>query len=375
MQSVKTTGFPARRPAQTVNNQAEISSRFSFHLAFTTEPPLMIGNDRILVTTGRTEDLSKASTEIVHLSSNLVNDDAIGIKPPSDTIPDNVEHAVGGIFSDGTTVICGGRTIVSSLADYPEVKDNCLALGWQKPFVRMNRKRWKSSSIMWNDNNGKEVLWITGGASDFSIEDPDFYSLRSTEMVTFSGSTEFGPDLPGPLEQHCLVRLNDTTALLTGGYIWTSNWALSDESLKETHYFSLNATWTDGPKLLETRQNHACGVLLDQESLQMVVIVAGGFSLDTTECLQVAYQQQSQWIPGEKLPFWLSGATGISTLDNMYLVLVGGVNQYSNENNRNIFSFSCTNSYCTWNIMEQQLQQPRGSAVAMSLPAEVKFCS
>ena len=99
---------------------------------------------------------------------------------------------------------------------------------------------------------------------------------NATEFV-YSGKTGSlpGPDLPYPVSEHCLAKINSTTVLLIGGNNGQST------AVNTTLFYSTkqpDAGWTYGPSLKNARALHACGSLQDStlQEYRLVVVASGG---------------------------------------------------------------------------------------------------
>ena len=56
-----------------------------------------------------------------------------------------------------------------------------------------------------------KTLWVTGGESNLGcVQTTELLILNQTEWIK-------GPDLPECLMEHCMVKLNNDTVLITGG--------------------------------------------------------------------------------------------------------------------------------------------------------------
>ncbi len=108
---------------------------------------------------------------------------------------------------------------------------------------------------------------MTGGTAS----DPSLQRLSTTEFVSPDGSSYFGPDLPYPMEKHCLVQLNVSTAMLIGGYDEDGGY------LDAFYYDIISEIFTKGPDSVEHRENHACGAIRDKGDGSLIVVSVGGF--------------------------------------------------------------------------------------------------
>jgi hypothetical protein len=113
--------------------------------------------------------------------------------------------------------------------------------------------------------------------------------LNSTLFINPNSEPQVteGPDTPKPVSGHCLVQINETTILMTGG-----------GGSNETYFFNVNTSnWTQGPNMIENRTFHSCGIFYLNK--QLTVLVAGNSLIftNTTELLNVYYG--TEWIPGK----------------------------------------------------------------------------
>ncbi len=180
----------------------------------------------------------------------------------------------------------------------------------------------------------------------------------STEFIRPFAASEPGPDLPGILNSHCLVKLNDTTALAIGGhqggmfhqrcvgFLRTYSMTLlsDDFSSKMAHYYDFDdEDWYMAPSLTSGRSDHSCGVIMDSENGTLIVVAAGkildhmhtklnylpykqgGIGSDgiliSTEIL---IQESDEWIAGPDLPKPMCYSSGVVTNDKTGLLMVGG---------------------------------------------------
>jgi hypothetical protein len=172
-------------------------------------------------------------------------------------------------------VICGG-------GDASTEFDECYSLNGKTATLvtHMSAKRLYAASLVID----KTKLWITGGWSS------DTGTIASSEFITLEGS-EPGPELPIPTDLHALVAIDNTLTLLIGGR--------TTETTETTHYFDHQGhNWIQGPDLMQARREHAAGIVTDEVTADILVIVTGGdyngIELDSTEVLI-----NNQWNQGK----------------------------------------------------------------------------
>ncbi len=271
-------------------------------------------------------------------------------------------------------LVCGGKD------QHGQVRDECyyynaeVSNNWVQARDKLLEKRQNAAGIV--IDNGK-TLWVTGGWQDRK-------RLRSTSLVTIldaqqgSFSVQPGPPLPLGVDQHCLVKLNSTTAMLIGGY--------NGNSLTSTYYLDIPSETTrttsrsiQGPSLSIGRDSFSCGVLDHPEDRngQVVFAVGGrdsreGRSFSSVERLVVG---SNQWIrgpdiyQGEKI----QSAAGVTSHDGKTFLLAGGwtSNGYSSSIYKLDYSFD--SSEWRWSPVEAELEVSRREHVAMLVPDS--FCS
>ena len=108
--------------------------------------------------------------------------------------------------------------------------------------------------------------------------------------------------------------------------------------------------------------------------------LAGGYdetgeTLDSVEFLNpfesTPKKSISEWTFGPKLPFELRDSTMVSSPSGKGVVLIGGWNRTTNEYSDAIIEFEC--SSMKWNVLEQKLQMPRKSHVAIPIPNKLNW--
>ena len=108
-------------------------------------------------------------------------------------------------------------------------------------------------------------LWVLGGFGKFA-------AATSSEYVSIIDGIhpERGPDLPIPLFHHTVVSINETTAMLIGGYNM-------DVSYKTYYFYYLNNDWTQGPDLDKSGSiiYHNAGIITDHITQEDHLLVFG----------------------------------------------------------------------------------------------------
>ena len=260
----------------------------------------------------------------------------------------HTNFAVAGVIGD-IVLFCGGEW--SGGQDY-----------YAKCF-KLEDKAWKDHanlelgrSISGTGNviiNGK--LLVSGGNLGTT-------PTKLTELVSPDGTIEKVQDLPTGKYAHCIIKINDSVILITGG--------MGGSSRKHTTIYQNidqgGATPT-GPKLLTKRSGHGCGMISIKS--KDVAFVAGGEDdngpLKTTEYL----------VLGDEIPAWKSGpvlsvevqfARLIPSRNKLSLFSIGGTDGTTIE------KLVCqdTPQSCQWEEIGTQLKFARlGGHVVVSIPA------
>ena len=119
---------------------------------------------------------------------------------------------------------------------------------------------------------------ITGGESIDSRENT--LKLNSSEI--FFNETFFsGPELPEAVSMHCMVQLNITHVVSTGGK------GASSSAVKNAEILNSEMIWGCLPSMIVARFGHACGVYGNRE-----IILVGGLNIKESEILSVIL---SEW--------------------------------------------------------------------------------
>lgn len=150
------------------------------------------------------------------------------------------------------------------------------------PFVKLLNPRSGSASVVMGSQ-----LWITGGI------DRSENHTSTTEIVDLfapAAPVVKGPELPRPMQGHCIAKINETTVLI----MYES----------KTYFFDYEAqVWTDGPDRNIETLDFGCGIMKMANNGSDVVVASGGLILgteDKTEFLLLDDPDGLKWSPGKK---------------------------------------------------------------------------
>ena len=183
--------------------------------------------------------------------------------------PRKITGATGG-FLNNYFITCGGDDW------YEFYTDKCYKLGSDEPFATMMMKRGGAASIVLE----AEKLWILGGYNGINDR------LSSTEYIFSDGRTEEGPPMPIALSYHAMVKINETTSFLVGGFNFFNS--------KRSWFY--NENWIDGPDLEIARFGLSLGIIRDSVTLREYVVAAGGVHDDSyLNDVEVLDIQENKW--------------------------------------------------------------------------------
>jgi hypothetical protein len=216
---------------------------------------------KILVSTGNPRSFA-IKTEIINLDNdNLTCQDL-------EDYPLEIRSGVGSIIGS-FPAICGGHGSGSSL-------NQCYRLvagEWQQ-FATMNSRRYGAAGIVLGNS-----LMVFGG-----YEDPGSGRLQSTEIINEDGKVSQGPVMPIAIYYHANAAVNASTLIISGGSTNTNN-----QSPLTWYYNHVTQKFQPGPSLMKGREEHTSGTVVDKETNENIVVVAGGYNngdvLDSTELL------------------------------------------------------------------------------------------
>ena len=236
-----------------------------------------------MVTTGYPWDSAK-KTEVIDLEHNL--EDSNVICEDLNDFPMEIQAAVSANL-ESLPIICGGRFHNGSYHS----SDKCFKYmdgGWQHFATMINRRAYATGIVYGN------ALHIFGG-----FDYDTWTKLQSSETINIDGSSTEGPKLPTPIYVHAIAAINSAVSIISGGYTNTNSYS------RLTWYFN-HATheFQPGPSLLEDRGYHSSGTIIDENTKERIVIIAGGRNdngfFDSTEMLI-----NGKWVTGKSHKYFV----------------------------------------------------------------------
>ena len=298
--------------------------------------------NRILVLTG-SPDADSRQTEIVRTGRN-------GPSCGVPKYPNEIMAAVGTMV-DGSPMVCGGRGY-----DIATASDQCYYLEngrFQITREPLPQKRFNAAAM---ELDGK--MWLTGGRTDTN-------EYLYTTLLVSKTKVEYFIELPNKRAGHCMIKINETLALLAGG--WNT----------DTHFIDLQTLeWSPGPDLPSVRFEAGCSSFKHDDAT--VVVIAGGNNGDgnpRTNSVIFLDTKKNQWENGPNLPVQMSAFPLLPTPDGQGLLALGG---YSGAENRDrILHLDCPGSLatCQWKNWRKNMRLGRALHVAMYIPDNLDLCS
>ena len=118
---------------------------------------------------------------------------------------------------------------------------------WTKLNVTLSEPKYRIGNIVIDDQ-----LMISGGQTgdnEFNSKSKNF--LDTTELIGLEATSSL-PSLPINVSNHCIIRINHTHLMATGG-------ETEDTTTSKTFFFNIpKKKWESGPQLNLPRKAHAC---------------------------------------------------------------------------------------------------------------------
>ena len=192
-------------------------------------------------------------------------------------------YGISGGLLQNRPVICGGKV---------------LSVGYNTKCYILNTKEaiFEDAGITYDHNCGFPQSVVLGNKLWFSckISSKWVYFDQSDNLKITNGSnipTTYGTSLTS----HCVIKLSETVALMTGGLYQGKKTLFVDATQ------ALNLEFDLGPEMIIGRHNHGCGTI-SINNTTFLVVVGGwseelGTSLDSTEMLDIL-DSNAGWIEG-----------------------------------------------------------------------------
>ena len=309
---------------------------------------------------GETQDISKVLVVAGWSNDNNAPTEVIDLVNASNScqlskFQATLTWAVGEYSGVDGTIICGGWNPDT----YTDLADCYLMDANSSEFTnhtQLSTQRSFASSVMLQNGS----LLVLGGRNE------DF-ALKSTELVSESG-VQASIDLPTPLYGHCTAKINDTMALIAGGF--------NGISLMSSTYFLdlVTLSITEGPPLREARRRHGCTAFM-HNGMRLVIVAGGSYPyLKTVELLNLDSDSLA-WISGEPLPSTMDDIPLMAT--SVGVLAFGGFNPSSrNRYTRNILKLNLNNPFNPrWDVWQHtSLSIGQSASLVIPIPDSFAIC-
>ncbi len=307
--------------------------------------------------------------------------------PILDNVDMSSNDATGGIFPDGTVAICGGPRIVALIENPDDSGDKCIIVDEVHGITeqRLIEGRQGAASVVLDGN----TLYIAGGYYINYIPFDGFLEkqrLKSTEYLELRASSTLGPNLPTPMDSHCMVKFDQSEVVAIGRsemFFYdhgTMSWSLSNEEVPFVggyfDYMFLNALYFI---------DFQCSSLYDSW------LIVSGVAVSTTDTgvadgrkdvLKETWMWQkteSKWQQGPTLPHRRCCGALVASSDKSSVFMIGGKHHPDSEDEglTSILKLRCTvknPESCHWTIMAKTLATPRHYFFAFGVSAEMSDC-
>ena len=132
------------------------------------------------------------------------------------------------------------------------------------------------------EQEGEQVIWLTGTSTSSQIT-----SLTENKVAA-------GPEIPLPINAHCMVRLNSTTVAVLAG-MDLSPWI---NNKRMWYYHVQDDQWVDGPSMRVGRRWAGCGTFKYGDSTYILVV--GGTDAEDGKSVEMLNTRGNAWVDGEK---------------------------------------------------------------------------
>lgn len=157
------------------------------------------------------------------------------------------------------------------------IKNNFMSIWNQANFTLLTKRAYAASVKFGNAGNHS---WLITGGEKYDSVGETVEKLDTTEIFSNSHFIP-GPIMPQVVSMHCMLKLNGTHIVSTGGR------GISSKALYSVDVLSLSFIWGKLANMIVARYGHACGHYKMEE-----LIVAGGLNIKETEIFRIKF---SEW--------------------------------------------------------------------------------
>ena len=138
------------------------------------------------------------------------------------------------------------------------------------------------------EQEGEKVIWLTGSSTSSQIT-----SLTENKVAA-------GPEIPLPINAHCMVRLNSTTVAVLAGYYSSNN-------KRMWYYHVQDDQWVEGPSMRVGRRWAGCGTF--KHGGTTYILVVGGTDAEDGKSVEMLNTKGNAWVDGKNTIFLRNSLT------------------------------------------------------------------
>jgi hypothetical protein len=281
--------------------------------------------------------------EIVDLETNL------SVCQPATNLP-QPSFGNKALLYNNTPIVCGGyRSFLYDISSCYTYQNR----SWLKGPELMRARRAHAMTISPFVSDASS-LFVTGGLE--GVAKP----ILSVEVLTDSGWMTFSPSLPVPVDSHCMILVNETTAMIVGGkqngIISSATLVISDEQRQ----------WSLGPPLKTPRFKHVCAMIpISDRDPNKVIITVGGYYSVGLNSAEVLDPRLNSWQSGPALPVGIWDMA-ITEDPRGGVLIVGGFNGTATKD-----IYRLRHGAAQWELLKQKLSAPNSFMSAIIIPGEL----
>ena len=184
-------------------------------------------------------------------------------------------------------LVCGGVIGATDIDAFDNITNKCYEFD---PVLKTWQMSGKMSAYRYYMGYAESPSWglvVAGGWNE------DAQPQNSVEQSLDGANFNDLPQLPLNVYGHCLAIVDDNTLFFTGG---TTEDGFDNGTSTQTYVFTKNkGIWERVQDMPTGRKYHSCGVVKKQDTSEIEIVVAGGFTppfhLSTVEIYNIANNQ------------------------------------------------------------------------------------
>lgn len=222
-------------------------------------------------------------------------------------------HPVSRAFNDHL-LVCGGSLHYENVASCREY--NYSTNSWADSEVRLLEARYQATSIVMDDGS----WWVLGGVG------ADGKRVNTTEIMAHGSKTfQQGPMLPAAVNEHCILRINETHHFLAyGTEAATRDSWLFEFASRTWHALPPTARYRNGRSVCGYAERRGFGGA-DAAPTREVVLGGGAAESFAERASEILDLDSLTWRQGPPLPERMSSALAVPWRKSF--VILGGPNE------------------------------------------------